>query len=274
MANLKQLRKRIHSVASTQKITKAMQLVSANKLNKANNNMEENYFPMDLADQMISQVKPFIRQTQLDKNYGVKYLILITSEKGLCGAYNSSISRLFRKDIASLKESGQLFEPILIGRKGKEMLKNLDDTIFYNNIEQTYDDLAEVIIDKISERIFTEGGQVVIYFNNYKNSISYINEAKPIWPLLDCENDDEPTTSCEIENVDYISLIKLYLKVNLINALISSSASELSARMVAMDNATRNAKKLIDELTITLNRSRQAIVTKELIEIISGAEAL
>lgn len=274
MANLKQLRKRIHSVASTQKITKAMQLVSANKLNKANNNMAENYFPMDLANQIITQVKPFIRQAQLDKNDGVKYLILITSEKGLCGAYNSSISRFFRKDIASLKESGQLFEPILIGRKGKEMVKNLDDIVFYNNIEQTYDDLAEVIIDKIAERIFTEGGTVTVYFNNYKNSISYINEAKTIWPLLDCENDDEPTTSCEIENVDYISLIKLYLKVNLINALLSSSASELSARMVAMDNATRNAKKLIDELTITLNRTRQAIVTKELIEIISGAEAL
>jgi F-type H+-transporting ATPase subunit gamma len=132
-------------------------------------------------------------------------------------------------------------------------------------------EIAQQLSTKIVELLTTRGATVEIYFNDFKNTISYVNSSKVLWPLLNVKDEQELYHCQELEPIE---ILKMYFSVNLLSALLSSNASELSARMVAMDNATRNATTLIDKLTLNLNRSRQAMVTKELIEIISGAEAL
>jgi F-type H+-transporting ATPase subunit gamma len=137
---------------------------------------------------------------------------------------------------------------------------------------------VEAVAEKIIDVLQTKGGSVAVYFNNYKNTITYEANILPIWPIEDAGSslgdDENRAAEYELGKIDVRSSLKLYFKVTLLNALLSANTSESSARMVAMDNATRNAKTLIDKLTLNLNRSRQAMVTKELIEIISGAEAL
>jgi F-type H+-transporting ATPase subunit gamma len=278
MANLKQLRKRINSISSTRKITKAMQLISANKLSKAQDVLDENLSVVSFMDDVTSQAANILSRLHFKKNDNAKTLILITSDKGLCGGYNSSIARSFRHDIANLQEAGIEPEVILIGKKGRDAT-GYKDSEFYNNIPADYLEIVDVIAEKIINVLQTVGGSVVVYYNSFKNSITYEANARCIWPIEEDEDHkgderDLAQSKYELGAIDANSAIKLYFKVTLLNALLSASASESSARMVAMDNATRNAKTLIDKLTLNLNRSRQAVVTKELIEIISGAEAL
>ena len=246
-----------------------MQLVAATKLAKAQNNLEENSLPLEMINKIVNEVWQGASQIA-KKNAQFTTLILITSEKGLCGGFNSSISRVFKSQIALLEKQEQPFEAILVGRKGREFIKNLEQSSFYSNLDELYTDLVEVLADKIFDNLQNKGGQVCIYFNEYQNTITYNSIAKNLWPIKYSKN----TKASEIESVDYSEIVKIYFKVNILNALLSANTSELSARMIAMDNATRNAKTLIDDLQLNLNRKRQAIVTKELIEIISGAEAL
>lgn len=274
MANLKQLRKRIQSISSTKKITKAMQLISANKLSKAQEILDENSSVLGFADEAIEQIRPLLDKLDFKTNNTAKVLILITSDKGLCGGYNSSIAKIFKQDLAELKTAEAEFEIILIGKKGKDALIGYDAD-FYHNIPADYAEVAEAVAEKIIDVLQTKGALVEVYFNNYKNSITYEPNVKSIWPIEEFGDVKSPLEKeYELGAIDARGAIKLYFKVTLLNALLSGNASESSARMVAMDNATRNAKTLIDKLTLNLNRSRQAMVTKELIEIISGAEAL
>jgi F-type H+-transporting ATPase subunit gamma len=281
MANLKQLRKRINSIGSTQKITKAMQLVSANKLSKAQDMLSENLLVLDVTNQIFANVLP-VFHTQ-DENNNVddvtKTLVLITSDKGLCGGYNSSIIKNFKEKLKKLRENNNTnLNIIVVGKKGRDVFKDDPDIIFYNNISHDYQYITDTIVEQIFSTVSLKSlkesadNSVVLYFNHYKNTITYKNTEKLIWPIASEEL--KQSNGYEVEKINFSEALRLYLKVNIINALVSSNASELSARMLAMDNATRNAKTLIEKLTLNLNRSRQAMITKELIEIISGAEAL
>jgi F-type H+-transporting ATPase subunit gamma len=270
MASLKQLRKRIHSVNSTQKITKAMQLVAANKLSKAQDAFSENIIVWDLMSRMLQNVLPVIKQDSLSKNDTQKILVLITADKGLCGAYNSSVIKHFKNTLLRSGKNDENLDIILIGKKGK-VLQNHLNTASYNNIPQDYLDLADAVSVQIVEILNQHGGgSVTLCFNNYKNAMTYENTERQIWPVAAAKQD----SNYEIEGVDFLDTLQLYFKVALVNSLLASNAAELSARMLAMDNATRNAESLIEKLTLSLNRNRQAMITKELIEIISGAEAL
>jgi F-type H+-transporting ATPase subunit gamma len=273
MTNLKQLKKRINSIGSIQKITKAMQLVSATKISKAQDALAENSTVLALIckayENAILQKQQNISKSTLKS----QIFILITSNKGLCGSYNSSIIRNYKNMVSNLTETELDFSTILVGKKAKESIKDLQSIAYYDNIPEDYLELCDLIAEKIIEKI-DDGVSVTICFNNYKNTTTYDHIFKCIWPIQQKKIEDIYPLKYEVSEIDVSSLRKLYFKICVLNALLSSNLSELSARMVAMDNATRNAKELTEKLTLNLNRSRQAMVTKELIEIISGAEAL
>lgn len=275
MANLKQLRKRIHSISSIQKITKAMQLVSATKMTKAQNVFKMQLPVLDAVCKILQNLTTISEKIGFKKNDNSHVLVLITSNKGLCGSYNSSIIKTFKGMLTEFESQNIAPSIIFIGKKANEIFKskfsNNPNVVFYDNVDYlVYPDFAENISQKIIEFLFKNAGSVKICFNNYKNTITYTNTIKSIWPIQKQSQSD----TYELEEIDFMSVVKLYFKICILNALLASNSSELSARMVSMDNATRNAKSLIEKLTLNLNRSRQAIVTKELIEIISGAEAL
>ena len=272
MANLKQLKKRIASIASIQKITKAMQLVAATKMNKAQELFDENSAVLEVICQSYQQV---LRSQQKQNNTDdSEILILITANKGLCGGYNSSIIKTYQARVCELERNNIALTTIMVGKKAREVLKNNRDDLYYSNIAVDYSELCDQLVDQILQMMESKKQAVKICFNNYRNTTTYDHTFKCIWPIVPEEIQDVNAIKYEIAEVDIPSITKLYFKICLLNALLSSNLSELSARMVAMDNATRNARELSDKLTLNLNRSRQAMVTKELIEIISGAEAL
>ncbi len=251
-----------------------MQLVAANKLVKAQDMLSENMFVLDSAQQMMDSILSVAKNNELNKDNGTKILLLITSDKGLCGGYNSSIIKNLRRDLQALQENDSKFKLIILGKKGKDFFQNEIEFECYDNTVDDYleivDTVSTNVIESLSADPMNKGGQVILYFNNYQNTLTYTNTKKSIWPLLEVNN----LKAYEVEQVNFLDSLKLYFSVSILNALLSGVASELSSRMLAMDNATRNADTLIEKLTLNLNRSRQAIITKELIEIISGAEAL
>jgi F-type H+-transporting ATPase subunit gamma len=274
MINLRSSRKRISSITSTRKITKAMQLVAANKLSKAQELFAENTSILETINNISGQVfSAYIDHDSklLEHNPNSKIFILVTSDKGLCGSYNSAVIKNFNKQSEQLKASNIDINLILIGKKAKNYYKNIKEALSYDNVLQDYEQIAEVITQEVSQIIRLKQSSITICYNHFKNAISYDAVAKLIWPFSIEKSDNSNDETLE---VDPWSILKLYLKINILNALLVSNASELSARMISMDNATRNSEALIEQLTLKLNRSRQAMITKELIEIISGAEAL
>jgi F-type H+-transporting ATPase subunit gamma len=274
MINLKSLRKRITSIASTQKITKAMQLVAANKLTKAQELFIENAAILQTINKISNQVFSAALDSDddlLKQNQNSKLFILVTSDKGLCGGYNSAIIKNFNRQLEQLNNSNVDVNLILIGKKAKNYYKNIQDVVSYDNVAKNYEQLSEAVIEKVIEVMSQKKCSVTVCYNHFKNAISYDTVAKLIWPL---SVEKSEHNICETLEVDPWSILKLHLKINILNALLVSNASELSARMTSMDSATKNSETLIEQLTLKLNRSRQAMITKELIEIISGAEAL
>ena len=294
MANLKELRNRISSVSSTQKITKAMQMVAASKLRRAQENVETaRPYSDKLGDILKNFSASFSGQDNAPEllagngNDKSHLLIIATSERGLCGGFNTSIVKLAKEHILQLKEEGKEVKLIIIGKKGKELLQR----DFGQEIIDIYDfsevkDLGFIEAEKVAENIlslFEEGKFDIcsLYFAKFESVLSQVPVCQKLIPF---DIESEVNEEKDIENICYEyepdeedilkELLPKNLSVQILRALLENVASEFGARLTAMDNATRNASDMIDDLTITYNRSRQASITSELIEIISGAEAL
>ena len=294
MPNLKDLKIRIESVKSTRKITKAMQMVAAAKFRKAQEVAEQ---ARPYAERM-AKVLDKLTMKNIDKSSGSpllvgngrseKFLVIVaTSERGLCGGFNSSIVKLAKSRINSLLSDGKGVEILTIGKKGREQLKRefgglMKDHVDLSNIKKmAYQDasaIAESIIAKFSKNEFDIA---MIFYNEFESVISQIPKAQQLIPV---ESKGEDTLTDKNNDLTYVyepdeqeiieDLLPKAIATQVFTALLENGASEQGARMSAMDNATRNAGEMIDKLTIQFNRSRQAAITNELIEIISGAEAL
>ncbi|MFY9589362.1 ATP synthase F1 subunit gamma [Rickettsia endosymbiont of Halotydeus destructor] len=294
---LKQLRSRVKSIKSTQKITKAMQLVSAAKLAKVKNQIVNSGYYVEAIQKMMATIlssnniynlseedqKFFLREQQ-NKSLENKshLLIVLTSERGLCGTFNSSIIKQVKTDITKLENKGAQIKLIIVGKKGYEVLKKK-----YSNYIDSYFELSKTLDEKllfqIKQKIMTavensEISHCSIYFNKFKNAMIQITTTQQILPVeqyTEIKEEKAINSLYEYEGENLIAnMINLYVNSQVNYALLQNMASEEGARMTAMENATNNAHDIIDKLTLKLNRSRQAIITNELIEIISGAEAI
>jgi F-type H+-transporting ATPase subunit gamma len=293
MPSLKDLRNRIASTKATQKITKAMQMVAASKLRRAQaaalaarpyaEQMDKVLGNIATAVAGMDTAPKLLIGTGRDQ---VHLLLVCTAERGLCGAFNSSIVRLARERAASLAGEGKTVKFFCIGRKGYDQLKRVYEKQIVEVVElRAVRTLgfanAEAIAEKIIRR-FNAGEFDVstLFFSRFKSVISQIPTAQQVIPPVFPEaapNGNGAAASYEYEpEEDEIlpELLPRNLAVQIFRALLENAASEQGARMSAMDNATRNAGEMIRKQTLTYNRTRQAMITKELIEIISGAEAL
>jgi F-type H+-transporting ATPase subunit gamma len=293
MPNLKDLRNRIAATKATQKITKAMQMVAASKLRRAQaaamaarpyaEHMDKVLGNIAAAVAGMATAPKLLAGTGNDQ---VHLLLVCTAERGLCGAFNSSIVRLARERAAALAAEGKTVRFFCVGRKGYDQLKRLFEKQIVEVVELRAVRVigfanAEAIADKIIRRF--DGGEFdvcTLFFSRFKSVISQIPTAQqvipPVFPEADA-NGNGAAASYEYEpEEDEIlpELLPRNLAVQVFRALLENAASEQGARMSAMDNATRNAGEMIRKQTLTYNRTRQAMITKELIEIISGAEAL
>ncbi|MEM7442583.1 MAG: F0F1 ATP synthase subunit gamma [Pseudomonadota bacterium] len=300
MASLKDLRNRIASVKSTQKITSAMKMVAASKLRRAQEQAEAGRPYAERMERMLASLAGGVTGGQGPRMMvgtgkdDVHLIIVVTSDRGLCGGFNSTIVREARRQIRELREQGKQVKLLCIGRKGRDNLRRdhrdliIDDIIDVGKPKLTFDD-ADGISNRVSE-LFDAGEFDVahVIYNKFKSAISQIVTTQQLIPLaLDVETDtqEEPEPSSDgvgkavydfepEEDQIIADLIPRNLAIQVYKTLLESAASEQGARMTAMDNATRNAGDMISNLTLIYNRTRQAVITKELIEIISGAEAV
>ena len=298
MANLKELKNRISSVKSTQKITSAMKMVAASRLKRA---QEAAQAARPYAERMGRMMASFLGNpgalvggSKLLSGTGsdaVHLIVVVTSDRGLCGGFNSSISRESRRYLRSLKAENKAVKIICVGRKGRDQLK----TEFNEAIVVSYEAIgkdgvkyteAREISGKIIEMF--DAGEFDICTVIYNKFVSVISQEVtplqiiPVQLPKTVDIDDIMETADIAASYEFepseeeilTDLLPSNLNVQIFRALLESSASEHGARMSAMDNATRNAGDMIDDLSMIYNRSRQAKITSELIEIISGAEAL
>lgn len=291
MPNLKDLKNRIESVKSTRKITKAMQMVAAAKLRRAQESAEASRpyaerFNAVMAGLAASvggsdSAPKLLRGTGSDD---VHLLVVMTAERGLCGGFNSSIAKLARVKAEELRLKGKTVKVLTVGKKGRDALKRDLGDLFVGHIDLSevkrlgYTNAQDIAKDVLSR---FDGGQfdvATIFYSKFVNVVTQIPTAQQVIPASfeDTEGDDsgavfdyEPS-----EEAILADLLPKGVATAIFSALLENGASEQGARMSAMDNATRNAGEMIDKLTIQFNRSRQAVITNELIEIISGAEAL
>jgi F-type H+-transporting ATPase subunit gamma len=294
MPSLDDLKKRIGSVKSTQKITKAMKMVAAAKLRRAQESAESSRPYSDTMNEVIGSISNKVVSTSSERNLltgtgddQVQLLILFTSERGLCGGFNSSITKMMREKIEDLQKLNKTVKIICIGKKGYDILKRKYNDLIIDVIDikaiksVSYQD-AKDISQKIIKMYFdNEFDTCSIFYNKFKSVIDQIPTHQKILPIENEKNNDlELNSSTSMldfepgESEILEELLPLNFAVQIFKALLESAASEQGARMSAMDNASRNASDMIDKLTLFYNRSRQAVITKELIEIISGAEAV
>ncbi len=296
MATLKELRGRIASVTATRKITKAMQMVAAAKLRRAQDAANAARPYAERMDAVLASVaKGFVEQGATQPllvgtgKDDVHALVVMTAERGLCGGFNSSIAKLARHDAQKLMGQGKTVKIITVGSKGADNLRRdlgskFVDHVDLRGIRRLSITNAENISDKLTSMY--EAGEfdvATIYFSEFKSVINQVPTALQLIPpkLPEVEDDSKDNDASQAAYdyepdeeaiLDY--LLSRNLSTQLFRGLLENAASEQGARMTAMDNATRNAGEMIDKLTISYNRQRQANITKELIEIISGAEAL
>ena len=291
MASLDDLKKRIASVKSTQKITKAMKMVAAAKLRRAQESAEKGRPYSEKMNNIILNLSGGIS----DKENAPKLLsgsgddkihlcVVMTSDRGLCGGFNSNIIKKAKSYFAKLVEEGKDLKIITVGSKGNDQLKRaygdkiIANISFKESKHANYFD-AEKVGKMVIEKFEAEEFDVcTIFYNQFKNVITQIPQAQQIIPLnVENSEEDKSEDSYEFEpDEDEIlsNLLPKNISTQIFKAMLENSASEQGSRMSAMDNATRNAGEMVDKLTIEYNRSRQAAITKELIEIISGAESL
>ena len=292
MASLDDLKKRIASVKTTQKITKAMKMVAAAKLRKAQENAEKGRpFSQKMQNIILNLTKSItdpenapklLVGTGEDKTY---LCVVLTADRGLCGGFNSNICKLAKTNFKKIINDGKELKIITVGSKGLDQIKReygkyiIKKFSFKDKKTISFSE-AEIVGSKIVS-LFRENqfDKCILFYNNFKNVITQIPQAQQIIPTESKTSDTkkENNISYEFEpDEDEIlnELLPKNISIQVFKALLENAASEQGSRMTAMDNATRNAGDLVDKLTINYNRSRQASITKELIEIISGAESL
>ena len=292
MPSLDDLKKRIKSVKSTQKITKAMKMVAAAKLRKAQENAEKGRPYSQKMQNIILNLTKSISDpenapklligTGKDKTY---LCVVLTADRGLCGGFNSNICKLAKTNFKKILNEGKDLKIICVGSKGLDQIKRdygkyIIKKFSFKEKKQISFNEAEIIGNEII-RLFkqNEFDKCILFYNNFKNVITQIPQAQQIIPTekKSPESKDDNAFSYEFEpEEDEIleDLLPKNITTQVFKAFLENAASEQGSRMTAMDNATRNAGELVDKLTINYNRSRQASITKELIEIISGAESL
>ena len=293
MPSLKELKNRIASVKSTQKITKAKQMVAAAKLRRAEDRATESRPYTERMEAVLANLAAnaegspnapkLLSGTGKDETH---LLIVATADKGLCGGFNSSIVRLAREHIVKLQGEGKKVRIITVGRKGAEQLKRLYDDMIVEKIN--FLDVKQIGFSdahKIAEKVLTmfdkeEFDVATLFFGKFKSVMTQEPTAQQIIPATAPDGAETPDLKGAIyeyepgEEEILTALLPRYVGVQIFRALLENVASEQAASMTAMDNATRNAGDMIDKLSLQYNRARQAQITKELIEIISGAEAL
>ncbi|WDI32866.1 F0F1 ATP synthase subunit gamma [Hyphococcus flavus] len=293
MPSLKDLKNRISSVKSTQKITKAKQMVAAAKLRRAEERATEARPYTERMEAVLANLSSsakgnpnapkLLAGTGKDETH---LLIVATADKGLCGGFNSSIVRLAREHITKLQGEGKTVKIVTVGRKGEEQLKRLYGNLIvwktnFVDVKQVGFEQAHEIAEQVLSRFDAgEFDKATLFFGKFKNVVSQVPTAQQIIPAEAPEGVETPDLKgavyeYEPDETDILrALLPRYVAVQVFRALLENVASEQAASMTAMDNATRNAGEMIDKLTLQYNRARQAQITKELIEIISGAEAL
>ena len=290
MASLDDLKKRIASVKSTQKITKAMKMVAAAKLRRAQESAEKGRPYSEKMNNVILNLSNGIS----DKENAPKLLsgtgqekthlcVVMTSDRGLCGGFNSNIIKKAKSYFAKILDEDKKLQIITVGSKGNDQLKRVYGDKIIENISFKESKNANYFdADKVGKMVIEkfEAGEFdvcTIFYNQFKNVITQIPQAQQIIPLNNEgeENSSEESYEFEPDEDEILSnLLPKNISTQIFKAMLENSASEQGSRMSAMDNATRNAGEMVDKLTIEYNRSRQAAITKELIEIISGAESL
>lgn len=295
MPSLKDFRNRITSVKSTRKITSAMKMVAASKLRRAQQQAEAS---QPYALRMSNMLKRLVANIEINKNSPVliagtgkddiHLLVVITSDRGLCGGFNASISRLARQQIRELTDAGKTVKILCVGRKGRDVLKREHADKILHTFEglgkkrlsfAESQQVAQYVLDMLEHRSFDVCS---ILYNQFKSVIQQIPTAQQLVPFAvpAAEKEIAETGAKALyefepsEGAILESLLPRNLSVQIFRALLDSAAGEQAARMTAMDNSTRNAGDMINKLTVSYNRARQAYITKELIEIISGAEAV
>ena len=298
MPSLKHLRNRISGVKSTKKITSAMKLVAGARLKRAQiaattsrpyvAKIEGLINNITSSVQNIENLPKIVKGSESNK---IHLIVLITSDRGLCGSFNTAMARLAKKRINELLNSNKIVKILCVGKKGYNQLKREYQDIIIDTIILPYksDKVDYEFAQKISHRILmmhenNEFDFASIVFSLFQSPLKQEPQLKQIIPVL---NNDEKATKNNLESIDkkiyeyepeeeYIlkDLVPLNISIQIYRGLLENAAGEEGARMIAMDNATRNAGELIDSLTLNYNRSRQAQITKELIEVISGAEAV
>jgi F-type H+-transporting ATPase subunit gamma len=291
MPNLKDLKNRIASVKSTRKITKAMQMVAAAKLRRAQDAAEaarpyaERFNAVMAA--LAASVGDSASAPRLLAGTGsdqVHLLVVMTAERGLCGGFNSNIAKLAKTHAAKLKAAGKTVKILTVGKKGRDNIKRDYGDLFVGHVDLSevkrvgYADAQGIARDVLARFDDGEFDVATIFYSEFVNVVSQIPTAKQIIPAaFEPTEGDGATTLYDYEPDEEAILADLLprgVATQIFSALLENAASEQGARMSAMDNATRNAGDMIEKLTIEFNRSRQAVITNELIEIISGAEAL
>ncbi len=292
MPSLDDLKKRIKSVKSTQKITKAMKMVAAAKLRKAQENAEKGRPYSQKMQNIILNLTKSINDpenapkllvgTGKDKTY---LCLVLTADRGLCGGFNSNICKLAKNNFKKILNDGKNLKIITVGSKGLDQIKReygkyiIKKFSFKEKKQITFNEAEIIGSEIISLFNKSEFDKCILFFNNFKNVITQIPQAQQIIPAENKSpnTNEKPSLTYEFEpEEDEIleDLLPKNISTQVFKAFLENAASEQGSRMTAMDNATRNAGDLVDKLTINYNRSRQASITKELIEIISGAESL
>ena len=295
MATLKELRLRIRSIKSTQKITSAMKMVAASRLRRAQEQAEAARPYAARMDRMLGSLADNLKgQANVPRllsgtgNDAVHLLVVATSDRGLAGGFNASILREARRMIRELQGAGKTVKILTIGRKGRDALRrDMSRLIVESKIDVGRFKLTFEAAQEIADRVLGlyDAGEFdvcTIIYNRFRSAISQIVTKQQLVPFAPPQVAAESATAAsgavyefEPEEAEILGeLLPRNLAVQIFTALLENAASEQGARMTAMDNATRNAGDMIERFTITYNRSRQAAITKELIEIISGAEAL
>ena len=288
MANLKDIKKRIGSVKNTQQITKAMKMVAAAKLRRA---QDAAVAARPYAEKLQSVLSNLAQREEADghallsqRGTGRALIVLMTADRGLCGGFNANVSKEAEKFIRNNELGFDDIDLMIIGRKGRELLKNrVGDNItkVHENIasDMTYKTaqlIGEEVVDAYSDETYDA---VYVIYNAFKSAIEQIVTVEQVLPIQPKEAEES-----QEESIDYIyepnrgevlsQLLPKMVEVQIFRALLESNASEQGARMSSMDSASRNAADMINKLTLQYNRARQAAITKELMEIISGAESI
>ena len=298
MSSLKDLRNRINGVISTKKITAAMKLVAGARLKRAHIAATASRPYVAKLEEIINNITSSVQNIEIfpkivkgSESNKIHLIVLITSDRGLCGSFNTAMARLAKKRINELLNSNKIVKILCIGKKGYNQLKREYKDLIINTIVLPYksNEVDYEFAQKISHRILMmyendKFDSASIIFSLFRSPLKQEPQLKQIIPVL---NNDENTTKNSVESIDkeiyeyepeeeYIlkNLIPHNISIQIYRGLLENAAGEEGARMIAMDNATRNAEELIDVLRLNYNRSRQAQITRELIEVISGSEAI